>query len=92
MTELHATEESSSGVAIMKQIEGGIELPAYGEVVRLSPGGNHVMLMGLTEHPSEIERLLFTLHFESGKELQVLADLTFELHRPAPLNPGGKGD
>ena len=89
---LHATEETSAGVAAMKQIEGGIELPAYGETVRLSPGGFHVMLMGLTEHPSETERMSFTLHFESGTELQVLAGLTFEPHRPAPINPGGNGD
>ena len=41
--ELH-TVETKDGVAKMRQVEGGIALPAGGEV-KLAPGGYHVMFL-----------------------------------------------
>ena len=43
--ELH-TVETKDGVAKMRQVEGGIALPAGGEV-KLAPGGYHVMFLKL---------------------------------------------
>ncbi len=45
-TELH-TMIMDNGIMRMRQIEGGIEIPA-GKTVYLAPGGTHIMLMGLT--------------------------------------------
>jgi hypothetical protein len=43
--ELH-THTMEGGMMKMRQVEGGIAIPA-GETVKLQPGGYHVMLMGL---------------------------------------------
>lgn len=44
-TELHKME-MDNGVMKMRPVEGGIDLPA-GKTIHLSPGGYHVMLIGL---------------------------------------------
>ena len=46
--ELHETVINASGVSQMQQKQGGFVIPAGGTFV-LKPGGNHVMLIGLTE-------------------------------------------
>lgn len=46
--ELHVTVDDGSGSMVMQQAEEGFSVPAGGELV-LEPGGNHLMLMGLTE-------------------------------------------
>lgn len=67
--ELH-THIHEGGVMKMREVEGGIELPA-GEQVFLAPGGLHVMLMGLKAPLKEGERFPLTLTFEKAGELQV---------------------
>lgn len=59
--ELH-THLMEGGVARMRPVEGGIEVPAGGSVV-LKPGGYHVMLMGLKRplKPGESFPLALTL-------------------------------
>ena len=42
MIQIHMTE-MTNGVMSMKEVEGGIEIPAGG-TIQLEPGGNHVML------------------------------------------------
>jgi copper(I)-binding protein len=42
-----------------------IEIPAHG-TVRLKPGGDHLMLMGLTAHPHPGEMVTITLQFQPG--------------------------
>ena len=44
-TELH-TMDVTNGVMKMRQIDGGIAIPA-GKTIQLAPGGFHVMLIGL---------------------------------------------
>lgn len=53
----------NDGVMTMREVEGGVEIPAGGTVA-LQPGGLHIMFMGLN-HP-----------FEEGKRVPVV--LTFE--------------
>ncbi len=61
--ELHTHKEDAKGVMKMREIEGGIEVPAGGTHA-LARGGDHVMFMGL-ETP-----------FEQGSTVSVV--LTFE--------------
>lgn len=53
------------GSMVMRRIEGGLTIEAgYGQV--LMPGGNHVMLMGLTEELSPGDEVDLTLEFSDG--------------------------
>jgi len=58
----------------MAQVEGGIEVPAGGQV-ELKPGGYHVMLIGLTRDLAVGEKFPVTLEFASGATLQVEAEV-----------------
>ncbi len=44
-----------------------LEIPAGG-VLELKPGGNHLMIMGLTSHPREGERVKLTVRFAPGDQ------------------------
>ena len=67
--ELH-TMEMADGVMRMREVEGGIEVPAGGIAV-LEPGGLHIMLLGLTQELVEGERFPMTLTFEQAGEIEV---------------------
>lgn len=67
--ELH-TMELSDGVMRMREVEGGIDVPAGGKAV-LEPGGLHIMLLGLTQELVEGERFPMTLTFEQAGEIEV---------------------
>jgi periplasmic copper chaperone A len=41
---------------------------APGGVLELKPGGSHLMIMGLTSHPKEGDRLKLTLRFAPGDQ------------------------
>ena len=60
-TELH-TMEVTNGVMKMRQIDGGIAIPA-GETIQLAPGGFHVMLIGLKAPLNADENYQVTLTF-----------------------------
>ena len=68
MAQLHTHIESSDGVMMMRQIEGGIKLPAGGTVV-LKRGGDHVMMMGLTGPLNAGETVKITLAFEKAGDV-----------------------
>jgi copper(I)-binding protein len=63
--ELH-THLMEDGVAKMREVEGGIPVPA-GESVTLEPGGLHVMLMGLSAPLAEGETAPLTLRVRIGR-------------------------
>jgi hypothetical protein len=71
--EIHETKMEGD-VMRMAQVEGGIELPAGGQV-ELKPGGYHVMLIGLTRDLNVGEKFPVTLQFESGNSLVVEAEV-----------------
>ena len=58
----------TDGVMKMREIEGGLALPAD-ETVVMEPGGIHVMLMELIEPLNEGETIPLALEFEAGPPL-----------------------
>ena len=62
--ELH-THTMVDGVMKMRQVEGGINIPANGSQM-LKPGSYHVMLMGLVAPLKEGSSFPLTLSFKSG--------------------------
>ena len=78
-TELH-TMEVTNGVMKMRQIDGGIAIPA-GKTVQLAPGGLHVMLIRLKAPLNADESYRVTLVFEKAGKVK----LTGLAKRPADL-------
>ncbi|MCR9088444.1 MAG: copper chaperone PCu(A)C [Rhodobacteraceae bacterium] len=75
--ELHTHIEDSNGVMRMIEVEDGFSVPSGGEHA-LKRGGDHVMLMGLTESLDDGESFPLTLVFEQAGEIviDVPVDLT----------------
>lgn len=69
MAEVHTTE-NDNGVMRMRHVEA-IEVPAGGEA-SLAPGGDHVMLMGMTEPLVEGTWITLELEFEQAGKVEVL--------------------
>ena len=78
-TELH-TMEVTNDVMKMRQIDGGINIPA-GKTIQLAPGGFHVMLIGLKAPLNADENYQLTLVFEKAGRVK----LTGLAKRPADL-------
>ena len=78
-TELHKMEVTN-GVMKMRQIDGGIAIPA-GKTIQLAPGGLHVMLIGLKAPLNADENYQVTLVFEKAGKVE----LTGLAKRPADL-------
>ncbi|NVK41782.1 MAG: copper chaperone PCu(A)C [Oceanospirillaceae bacterium] len=68
--ELH-THSEQDGVMKMRRIDG-IEIPAHHDH-RLAPGGDHLMLIGLTQPLVDGDRVELTLQFSSGDPVIVTA-------------------
>ncbi len=62
MIELHETVANDTGEMVMRAKEGGFVIPARG-TFDLTPGGNHIMLMGLQKPLVAGEETSFTLTF-----------------------------
>lgn len=67
MIELHETVQNDAGEMIMRPIQGGFVVPAGG-ARELAPGGDHIMLMGLTGPLKAGEEVSFTLTLSDGSE------------------------
>ena len=82
-TELH-TMEVTNGVMKMRQIDGGIAIPA-GKTIQLAPGRLHVMLIGLKAPLNDGENYQMTLVFEKAGnvELSGLAKRPADLKMPS---------
>lgn len=61
-----------SGMMMMAELRDGMPLPA-GETVKLEPGGDHLMLMGVKEPLAAGDTVTLTLTFESSPPLEVTA-------------------
>lgn len=77
-TELHTHIEAENGVMQMRHVEDGFEIPAGGSHL-LARGGDHVMLMGLSEGLSHGDRVTVTLTFEQAGEMTI--DIPVDLER-----------
>ena len=60
--ELHTNIEHDNGMMEMRPIEGGISIPA-GQTHALARGGDHVMMMGLTENLETGGEIALSLDF-----------------------------
>lgn len=69
----------------MREIEGGLEIPAGGEVI-LKPGGYHVMFMMLKEQLNEGESRKATLTFEKAGTIEV--EFNVEVVTPGSMKQG----
>ena len=83
--EIH-TMIHENGVMKMRQLPDGIEIPAGG-MVRLAPGGMHLMMMGLKQTLEAGQVLEIQLTFASGRTLRVQA----HVKRPGDINTGDGG-
>ncbi|MBG0817748.1 copper chaperone PCu(A)C [Planomonospora sp. ID82291] len=69
--ELHEVVESG-GTTVMRPKESGFVVPAHGSHP-LQPGGDHIMLMGVTEKVEPGAQIPFTLTLKDGSTLEFTA-------------------
>jgi len=88
-TELHIMDVTN-GVMKMRQIHGGIAIPA-GKTIQLAPGGLHVMLIGLKAPLNADKNYQVTLVFEKAGKVKLtgLATRPADLKMAAPHLPDG---
>ncbi|MCO5080990.1 MAG: copper chaperone PCu(A)C [Rhizobiaceae bacterium] len=68
--EIHEMAVDSSGVMTMRQLEGGVEVPA-GATLELKPGGVHIMFMSMKDWAKEGAKFKGTLTFEKAGSVDV---------------------
>lgn len=79
--EIHESK-MEGGMMMMSELRDGMPLPA-GQAVELKPGGNHLMLLGVSEPMVEGETVALTLTFEKAAALGV--------HAPVRTPAAGEG-
>lgn len=72
MVELHETAMGPNGAMQMQAKQGGFVIPARGEL-KLEPGANHLMLMGLTAPINAGADVTFTLELAGGGSFEFTA-------------------
>lgn len=70
--ELHETVSDGSGGMTMRPKDGGFTIAA-GDEHELAPGGDHIMLMGVTQALAPGEEIELVLHFADGSTRTVTA-------------------
>lgn len=63
-----------NGIMSMAELKAGLALPA-GETVMLKPGGNHIMLIGLSQPLKAGDSVPLTLRFQNAAPLQLQASV-----------------
>ena len=81
--ELHTM--SMEGAVMRMRPLAAIDIPA-GQTVTLSPGGMHIMLLGLTQPLHQGQSFPLTLSFEHAGPLQV----TVAIEKAGAMEPGGQ--
>jgi periplasmic copper chaperone A len=79
-----------NGVMQMREIAGGLPIPANGSAV-LKPGGYHVMLIGLKKPLSAGENFPVTLNFEKAGNISVTVSVQAMGATPGKGNMDGMG-
>ena len=77
---------SKNGVMEMREVEGGLTIPAHGSVA-LAPGGYHLMFKRLTHPLAKGESVEATLKFEHAGPVEV----EFSVMGIGAAGPGGAG-
>lgn len=68
--ELHEMVDDGSGTMTMREKDGGFPIAA-GEHLHLEPGGNHIMLLGLTAPLLAGDEVDVEISFDDGSTLEV---------------------
>ena len=72
MVELHETLTDADGSSMMQEVDGGLTISA-GDSLTLEPGGNHLMLMGITEPLIAGDDVTLTLEWSDGSTQEIVA-------------------
>lgn len=90
-SQLHAVS-TEGGVMSMSEMPDGLELPA-GQPVALAPGGDHIMLLGVTVTLVEGDLVPMAITFQSGSQIALEVPVLTEAPggQPAPA-PGQATD
>lgn len=72
MVELHETVMGANGTMQMQPKKGGFVIPAMGEL-KLEPGANHIMLMGLSKPVKAGDEITFDLKLSDGSTVSFTA-------------------
>jgi periplasmic copper chaperone A len=83
--EIHETS-SAGGVSQMRELKGGLNIPAHGSV-GLSPGGYHLMFTHLTHPLTKGDSVKATLNFEHAGPIEV----EFKVTGVGAAGTGGAG-
>ncbi len=81
MVQIH-THIEDDGIMKMREVEAGITVPA-GDTYTLSRGGDHVMLMGVTQDLVDGETVPLTLDFEIAGEIAIKVPVDSARGQPA---------
>lgn len=68
--ELHEMVDDGSGTMTMREKDGGFPITA-GDHLHLEPGGNHIMLLGLTAPLLAGDEVALEISFDDGSALEV---------------------
>ena len=69
--QLHSVS-MENGMMTMQEMPDGLDLPA-GQAIALEPGGDHIMLLGVTVPLAEGDRVPLALTFQSGAQIALEA-------------------
>jgi len=72
MLQLHETVSNAAGEMMMQQKQGGFVVPAGGSL-ELAPGGNHIMMMDLSNPIKAGDEAKFTLTLSDGSTIDFTA-------------------
>lgn len=75
-TELH-THVMDGDVMKMREVEGGFPVPAGG-TLEMQRGGDHVMMMGLTERLTDGQMIELTLTFRDAGEMVISVEVDLD--------------
>lgn len=70
MTQIYEMAVDDKGIMTMREVAGGLEIPAGGEV-KLKPGSFHVMFMDLKQPAKQGEPFKGTLTFEQAGTVEI---------------------
>lgn len=88
-TELH-THVHENGVMKMREVQGGIPLPA-GQTQELKRGSYHVMVFGLSKPLQVGDKFPMTLRFKRGAPKTVIVTVRDMAHQPNAAHDHHKG-
>jgi hypothetical protein len=97
MSQVHEMVKGADGKAVMQEAKNGIVVPA-GSHAHLTPGGYHIMIMGLKQKLPVGSEVMLELRFSNGTSKTVVAPVkvfteeTDHYHSPSPTASASMGN